>query len=92
MKKNSELSELEELARIATFKALESYEPVPEAWRANLTLGTFFENDFRIFKLYVAGPRPEDAITISSARVHRQTRAVDVTISNLSKLAGERTE
>jgi hypothetical protein len=83
--KNRKLSELEEVAHIATFEALESYEPIPEAWRSNLTLGTFFENDIRIFQLYVAGARPQDTITISSARVHRQTKAVEVTITNLDK-------
>jgi len=82
---NQELSELQEIARVATFSALEGYEPVPEAWRTNLTLGTFFENGFCIFELYVAGSRPKDAITISSARVNRETRAVEVLITNLAK-------
>lgn len=85
MGNNKELSELENIARVATFAALESYEPVPEAWRNNLTLGTVVENDFRTFELYVPGARPQDAITISSARVHRETKAVEVVITNLVK-------
>lgn len=85
VKNNQELSELEEIARVATFAALEDYEPVPEAWRASLTLGTFFENDFRIFELYVPGKRSQNAITISSARVNRETKAVEVVITNLAK-------
>ena len=86
MKRRKELDELEEIARLATRKALEDYEPVPQAWRANLTLGTIIDGDEdRTFQLYVAGERPADAIIISSARVHRKTRAVEVTITNLKK-------
>ncbi|PHV05829.1 hypothetical protein CSQ96_19160 [Janthinobacterium sp. BJB412] len=85
MGNNKELIELEHIARVATFAALESYEPVPEAWRTNLTLGTVVENDFRTFELYVPGARPQDAITISSARVHRETKDVEVVITNLAK-------
>lgn len=84
-----ELRELEEIARIATFDALKGYEPVPESWRENLALGTFFEGDFRIFELYVADRRPQDAITIASARVHRKTKSVEVTITNLAKQVSE---
>lgn len=85
MKNNRELSDLEEMARIATFDALEGYEPVPDVWRTKLTLGTFFENDLRIFELYVPGERPQDAITISSAWVNRHTKAIEVVITNLAK-------
>lgn len=80
-----ELDELREIARVATRKALEDYERIPEEWEENLTLGTFFDGDDRIFELYVAGERPVDAIVISSARVNRKTRSVRVVISNLVK-------
>src|SRR4051812_11367570 len=49
-----ELDELQEIARVATRTALEGYEPISEEWKKNLTLGTFFEGDERIFELYVA--------------------------------------
>jgi hypothetical protein len=83
----SELDELQELAREATRETLEAYEPLPDEWKENLTLGTFFEGDDRIFELYVAAERPADAIVISSARVNRKTRSVSVTVSNLTKKA-----
>ena len=80
-----ELDELQEIARIATRTALESYEPMPEEWGKNLTLGTFFEGDERIFELYIAAEKPADAVVISTARVNRKSKKVLVTISNLAK-------
>jgi len=82
-----ELDQLQELARIATRKALEEYEQIPKEWEANLTLGTLFDGDDRIFELYVAADKPKDAIVISSARVNRKSRSVQVTITNLKKRA-----
>ncbi len=78
-----ELEELQEIARLATCKALESYDPIPQAWRDKLTIGTFFDGDYRIFELYVPGEKPSDAIIVSSARVNRNDRSVEVVISNL---------
>jgi hypothetical protein len=85
IKRRTELDELEEIARVATRAALEAYEPVPPEWIKNLTLGTLFEDDHRIFQLYIAGERRQDSIIISSAKVNRKTRAVEVTITNLKK-------
>ncbi len=82
----TELDELQEIARVATREALEEYI-FPEEWKMNLTLGTFFDGDDRIFELYVAADRPADAIVISTARVNRKTRDVQVKISNLEKRA-----
>jgi len=82
-----ELDQLRELARIATRQALEEYEQMPKAWEANLTLGTFFDGDDRIFELYVAADKPEDAIVISSARVNRKSRSVQIVITNLKRRA-----
>ena len=79
-----ELDELEEIARLATRKELESYERLPSEWEENLTLGIFFDGDERIFELYVAKERPADGIVISTARVNRKTRSVTVIVSNLS--------
>jgi hypothetical protein len=80
-----ELDELQEIARVATRAALEGYEPMPEEWEKNLTLGTFFEGDDRIFELYIAAEKPSDAVVISTARVNRKSRNVVVTISNLAE-------
>lgn len=80
-----ELDELQEIARLATRAALEEYERIPAEWEKNLTLGTFFDGDDRIFELYIAAEQPSDAVVISSARVNRRTKAVMVVISNLAK-------
>ena len=81
----TELDELQEIARIATRTALEGYEPIPEEWEKNLTLGTFFEGEERIFELYIAAEKPADAVVISTARVNRKSKGVVVAISNLAK-------
>ena len=83
MQQRNELDELQEIARIATRSELERFDPIPDAWRASLTLGTFFDGDDRIFELYVAGARPADAIVLTSARVNRKTKAVSVKVTNL---------
>ncbi len=82
---SKELEDLQEIARRATREALEQYEPIPMEWEKNLTLGTFFEENYRIFELYVAGEKPSDAIIISSARVNRRDRSVKVVVSNLKR-------
>jgi hypothetical protein len=81
----TELDELQEIARVATRTALDGYEPIPEEWKKNLTLGTFFKSDDRIFELYIAAEKPTDAVVSSTARVNQKSRNVVVTISNLTK-------
>jgi hypothetical protein len=80
---SKELEDLQEIACIATSEALEQYELIPKEWEKNLALGTFFEEDYRIFELYVAAEKPSDTIVISSARVNRRDRSVKVVVSNL---------
>jgi hypothetical protein len=80
------LDELQEIAPLATYDALKEFQPLPAEWQANLTLGVGIDGDYRVFELYVAVERPEDAIVISSARVHSKTKLVEVTISNLIKI------
>jgi hypothetical protein len=80
---SKELQKLEEIARIATKKALESYV-VPDEYKDNLVLGTQFKEEKRIFELYLPGETPKDAIVISSAEVDRKTRKVTVQITNLN--------
>ena len=86
MAKTKEIDELREIARLATYDALKDFEPPPGEWQANLVLGYGVDGEYGIFELYVAGERPEDAIVISSARVHRKTKSVEVTISHLMKI------
>jgi hypothetical protein len=81
----TELDELQEIARIATRSALQRYERIPEERDRNLTLGTFFDGDDRIFELYIAAERPAEAMVISTARVNRKTKEVVVVISNLAE-------
>jgi hypothetical protein len=81
----TELDELQEIARVATRTALEGYEPIPEEWKKNLTLGVSVDGDDRIFELYIAAEKPYDAVVISTARVNRKSRKVVVTISNLAE-------
>ena len=83
--KRKELDQLQEIARVATRAELEQFEPIPDEWKATLTLGTFFDGDDRIFELYVARERPSDAIVLTSARVNRLSKAVVVTVTNLRR-------
>ncbi len=85
MGKRKELDELQELARVATRAEPEQYEPIPDVWKAALTLGTFFDGDDRIFERYVARERPSDAVVLTSARVNRVTRGVAVKVTNLQR-------
>jgi hypothetical protein len=86
MTQTKELDELQEIARLATYDALKEFGPLPAEWKANLTLGAGIDEDYGVFELHVAAERPENAIIISSTRVHRKTRSVEVTISNLTKI------
>ncbi|MCO5410791.1 hypothetical protein [Ralstonia mojiangensis] len=73
------LNELQELARVATRERLKAFPPFPST--ENLTLGTFWEGDFVIFKLYLARQRPQDAVVLTQTRVNAYTGevvAVDV--------------
>ncbi|MBC3930398.1 hypothetical protein [Undibacterium curvum] len=83
----TEVDELQEIARIATRVALEEYERIPVEWDKNLTLGTYFDGDDKIFELYIAAERPSEAVVISSARVNRKIKTASVAISNLAKKA-----
>jgi hypothetical protein len=86
MANRKELDELKEVTRVATYNALKAFQPLPAEWEDGLTLGAGIDGEYGVFELYVAAERPEDAIVISSARVHRKTRSVEVTISNLMRL------
>jgi len=79
---SKELDELEEIARVATKKALENYI-VPDEYKKNLVLGTQFAGDNRIFELYVPGETPGDALVIATATVDKNTKNVSVDVTKL---------
>ena len=73
------LAELEEIARVLTQTTLVHYD-IPKDIGKNLVLGTFFDGDDRIFQLYIAGDRPEDAQVISSVRVNAFTGQANIEV------------
>jgi hypothetical protein len=66
------LPELEARARQLTRHALEG-RSIPERYRADVTLGTFFEADAIVFCLYVAREPPDDAIVLTRAVMDPET-------------------
>jgi hypothetical protein len=73
------LKEMEEIAKKATYDALQGYKK-PDDDPKNLTLGTGITDDEGIFELYFAADRPLDAKVISCARVNRRTGEVSVEV------------
>ncbi|MCY1042154.1 hypothetical protein OV208_12590 [Corallococcus sp. bb12-1] len=61
------LEKLREVARVAVREALTRCPPVPARLRQELTLGVEIAGDERVFILYNAGERPEDALFIARA-------------------------
>jgi hypothetical protein len=85
--KKLKLKEMEEIAKKATYAALQGYKKPADDMR-NLTLGTEITNEEGIFELYFAAERPQDAKVITCARVDRHTGAVSVEVF-LDKLANQ---
>ena len=73
------LDEMQEIARLATRKALKGYSR-PNLSFDNLVLGICHNKECGKFELYIAGERPEDAIVISEATVNRKTGEVSVKV------------
>ena len=73
------LDEMQEIARLATRKALKGYSR-PNFSFENLVLGIYHDKECGKFELYIAGERPEDAIVISEATVNRKTGEVSVKV------------
>lgn len=65
--------ELEEKARLLTKEALRHHAPIPDDLRARLTLGMSAEGKLRTFSLYIAGEKPEDAITVTQVSLNSET-------------------
>ena len=70
------LDVLTEKARVAVREALMHWPPFPQHFRRSLVMGTIFSGDDRIFELYVAMARPEDAIVLVRVKVDSRTGAV----------------
>ncbi|WP_147451020.1 hypothetical protein [Corallococcus llansteffanensis] len=70
------LDVLTEKARIVTRAALARYPSIPERLRKELVLGTYFEGTDRVFELYCAGDRPQDAIVLTRVTVSAVTGEV----------------
>lgn len=73
------LSDMEALAKKATFEALQGY-PKPKDNLKNLTLGSGITETEGVFELYIAGERPQDAKVISRAIVDRASGEVRVEV------------
>jgi hypothetical protein len=63
------LDELQETARQLIIRALEGYF-IPDEIRDDLVLTTLFEEDDRVFVLYIPGKNRSDAKEIARARVN----------------------
>ena len=73
------LDQAEEMARVATRQELEKYE-IPSDLFGKVVLTTLFENDDRVFVLYVPGKTRDNPTVIAKTRVNIQTRDVHVEV------------
>jgi len=89
MNRPIKLEKLQERARLMTLAELENYI-MPEEIRATLTLGVQFDEDFRIFELYVPGEKPSDARVISQARLNVYSGEGSVEVLGLEKKTRKR--
>ncbi|WP_375758577.1 hypothetical protein [Corallococcus exercitus] len=67
------LDELQERARVAVREALARCPPIPAAFRQELVIGVRIDGNERVFELYKAGERPEDALVIARAVLNAST-------------------
>ncbi|WP_143133376.1 hypothetical protein [Pseudoduganella namucuonensis] len=74
------LSEMEAIAKNATFAALAGYVPPSNEEKAVMTLGKVVTDTEGIFELYIPSERPQDAKVISCAKVSRMTGEVRVEV------------
>jgi hypothetical protein len=75
-----QLSEMELVAKAATFEALKAYTPLSGEEKKMLTLGKVLTDETGIFELYVPADRPQDAKVVSRATVNRLTGQVAVEV------------
>lgn len=74
------LSEMEPIAKNATFAALAGYVPPSNEDKAVMTLGKVVTDTEGVFELYIPADRPQDAKVISCAKVNRMTGEVEVDV------------
>jgi len=74
------LSEMEPVAKDATFEALKAHMPPSHEDKKTLVLGKMLTDEAGIFELYVPADRPQDARVISRATVNRTTGQVAVEV------------
>jgi hypothetical protein len=73
-------SEMESMAKKATYDALKAYMPPSDEDQKALVLGKMLTDEKGIFELYVPADRPQDARVISRATINRTTGEVDVEV------------
>lgn len=67
-----------------TVSALEAYV-VPDEIRSELVLGTFFDDSFRTFELYLPGPTPSDAKVLVRVRLNANSGEGKVEVFGLER-------
>ncbi len=74
------LSDMEPIAKAATYAALMRYLPPSDENKKRLTLGKVITDAEGVFELYIPADRPQDAKVISCAKVDRLTGKVEVEV------------
>jgi hypothetical protein len=83
MTKRLTLDEAEEMARVTTRQELEKYE-IPSDLFGKVVLTTLFEEDDRVFVLYVPGETRDNPIVIARTRVNLQNGNIRVEVPGWS--------
>jgi hypothetical protein len=79
MTKQLTLDQAEEMARVATRQELEKYD-IPQDLFGKVVLTTLFEDDDRVFVLYVPGQTRDDPMVVAKTRVNIQTGDIHVEV------------
>lgn len=79
MAKKLTLAQAEEAARVATRAELEKYE-IPSDLFGKVVLTTLFEEEDRVFVLYVPGETRDDPTVIAKTRVNLQSGNLHVEV------------
>ena len=74
------LSEMEPVAKEATYEALKAYTPPSDEDKEVLVLGKMLTDEAGVFELYVPADNPRDAKVITRATVSRATGQVAVEV------------
>ncbi|WLE58845.1 hypothetical protein GIY62_17315 [Burkholderia plantarii] len=74
------LSEMESIAKEATYEALRAYVPISDEDKNALVLGKVLTDEAGVFELYVPGDKAQNAKVVSRASVDRATGQVTVEV------------